>query len=105
MGAAIFTAFNVVLQLVLLFTVEPGNYEVSHTFAGLVAFGVFFAVAELLIFAQFFLWLSMLWFLVKYDSFGIGWLLLMLFTLSVGAAVYYFFRYRKYFQHSIQRDK
>jgi hypothetical protein len=58
----------------------------------------FLATQSLFLLAALFLWLGMLWFLFRYDSpFGlrsVGWLLLLLIMIHVGAAIYYLARYR-----------
>ena len=98
-GGAIVTVFNLALQIVLILTLEPGTYWTSNSFAAWLGFIVMFVVIAVLLIVQLFLWLSMLWFLFAHDLplrlGSVGWLLLMLCTLPIGAAVYYTARYRK----------
>ena len=97
--ASVLTAFNVVLQIALFVIVEAGSYDVSTLHAGWPTFVLLISIVTVFVVAQFFLWLSMLWFLFTHDApfrpTSVLWLLLMLFTLSLGAAAYYVARYRK----------
>ncbi len=63
-------------------------------------FGLLFCFVFILVCASFTLWIGMLQFLFKYDGRWVvlkaAWFLVVFFGLSYGAAVYYFFVYRKF---------
>ena len=67
-GAAIITALNLILQVFLLFVVQ--GYGLGGPI-GVVEFALFFATVLLLMVAQIFLWIGLIWFLFRYDSFSI----------------------------------
>lgn len=67
--------------------------------AALFAFGLLFVAVATLVCANFSLWVGMLYFLVRHDSSPgaerVVWFVVVFFGLSFGAAVYYWFVYRK----------
>jgi len=93
----------VVLQLILAIVVsifapdQPQFFRVEA--ASLVIFSLVFVSVLILICASFFLWISMLLHIFKFDKKPLwrksGWLFLATFGLSFGAAIYYWFVYRK----------
>lgn len=75
--------------------------DVSYTFGGgplsTTLFWLFFCFVLILVCANLFLWIGMLQFLLKYDgrTAKLLWFVVVLFGLSYGAALYYFFIFRK----------
>jgi hypothetical protein len=75
--------------------------DASYSFGGgaihITLFWLLFCFVLTLICASFFLWIGMLQFLLKYDGRAakLLWFLIVLFGLSYGAALYYFFIFRK----------
>ena len=98
-------AFYLVIAAFLL-VIEAALFAPDRTYtwpAGalvITLFSLVFCFVFILLCASFILWIGMLQFLFKYDGRGVvlktAWLLVVFFGLSYGAAVYYFFVYRKF---------
>jgi|SRR5882757_4030033 len=100
------TFFRVAFFLVLAtFVMVAGTLlllsDVSYKFGSgplfTALFWLFFCFVFVLMCANFFLWIGMLQFLLKYDGRAakLFWVFIVFFGLSYGAALYYFFIFRK----------
>jgi len=88
------------LEICMLFVVpEDMIYSFEPRPAALAAFGLLFVTFAALVCANISLWAGMLYFIVKHDSSPMAerlvWFLVSLFGMSFGAALYYWFVYRK----------
>jgi hypothetical protein len=92
------TAFFLVIEALLFAPKETYTWPAGAMVITL--FGLLFCFVFILMCANFTLWIGMLHFLFKYDGrWGVlkaAWFLVVFFGLSYGAAVYYFFVYRKF---------
>ena len=97
--AAILVAVQFVLLLLSLFA-PTGEFDLGDSLLTKAVFGVGFLIAGFCIIASFYIWIGMLWFLVRYDRapllIRVLWFPVILFGLSYGAAAYYLSFYRKY---------
>jgi hypothetical protein len=99
------TFFLTALGLLLVVGATIFSPEATYTFGGntlsaRLLFGLFFLTCVVLLAAYIGLWVGMLHFLIKYDgrspSRKAPWFLICFFGLSYGAALYYWFVYRKF---------
>jgi hypothetical protein len=99
---AFFTALISFCIEIDVFFLPDMAYSFDANWLWLTLFAFLFAGGAMILLADIFLWIGMLRFIVKYDdragkSF---WFVIVLFGLNFGAALYYFFVYRKYLQHN-----
>ena len=91
---------GLLLELFLVFLVpDDMNYAFEPSPMRLAAFGLLFVAVAALVCANVSLWFGMLYFIVQHDSSPMAerlvWFLISLFGMSFGAALYYWFVYRK----------
>lgn len=92
-------AFVFVAGVTLTILVESQSIDVvGGLFGGLITFWFLFILVAILIVAEVYLWLGMMWFLLAYDRnplvITLLWFVLVLGGGPYGAAVYHFVRYR-----------
>lgn len=87
-----------VVVTVLALAVSPRAFNASEMYGGKSAFLVLFVFVAMLIALQWYLWLSMLWFLLTRARLKFGlrlaWFLAVFFGLAFGAALFYLFSWR-----------
>ena len=94
------TTAGVLLELIVAIIQPEGTYTFGSALMTQLLFGLLFLTVATLVLAYFVLWVGMLHFLIKYDGSPLSrksaWFIVCLFGLSFGAALYYWFVYRKF---------
>jgi len=83
------------VEIVLVLAVRPGLHYQTEAFGARLAFFVLFTLLAILFVLNCYLWLSMLWLLIRHAKMAVRsralWFLIVFFGLSLGAAVFYLF--------------
>ena len=90
------------IEIDMLFLPSDFSFSYDANAWSMTIFALMFGTGMIILPADIFLWMGMLVFIVQYDD-RAGktlWFLAVLFGMSLGAALYYFFVYRKYVQHN-----
>ena len=99
-GSFVIAVVGLLFQFLAIFMLPEGTLTFQAGPVSMLFFVVAFCVVLLLLCANVTLWFGMLHFLASYDGRAFGqkffWAVITFFGLSVGAALYYWFVYRKY---------
>jgi hypothetical protein len=101
-AAFILTALGFLLEISVALFQPEGTYTFGSALMTQLLFWLLFVIVAILVVAGFFLWVGMLYFLIKYDGRSAFrktvWFLVCLFGVSFGAALYYWFVYRRFLE-------